>query len=320
MNSRKLITYFNYLASIVFLICIVVYFQRHQDEVQNILKFSQRALGELFLMSLLIIVIYSYKILLTYRFLGLRISNFSWFRIFIISRFINFHVLQGANVYRSFILKKEHNFSYTRSVSLIGGLVWLELVMIFMFTLAVIILPQFYKEHIAAIEILGGLLIVVVALPWVLLQILKLASLRSLVRASWISKLKEILDDLTRLIANRQLLGKYFLASTVIFVLYFLSVRICFQALETPFEEGALALFTAFLFLTRTLNIVPGNIGLAEIGCGLFVNQLGGSVGGGIVVSGVFRILGYGATVFWALFCLKDLWRYGKLKREKFST
>ena len=76
-------------------------------------------------------------------------------------------------------------------------------------------------------------------------------------------------------------------------MLFNLSVYVCFYAIRNPLNLFQTLLFTIVLFLSRSVNLTPGNIGLTELICGYFSQYLGATVGSGIIVSGIIRIVEY---------------------------
>jgi hypothetical protein len=58
---------------------------------------------------------------------GRKLPFWGWFKIFILSTFLNFVLSQVGNVYRAVQLKSEYNVSYTRYVSSFLSFAWMDL-------------------------------------------------------------------------------------------------------------------------------------------------------------------------------------------------
>ena len=77
------------------------------------------------------------------------------------------------------------------------------------------------------------------------------------------------------------------------FTFYVGATYVSFLAIHIQTDVVKSALFTLTLILSRTINIIPGNIGLTELICGCMSQSLGETLGSGVIVSGIFRVIEY---------------------------
>ena len=123
MPSNRLIKIIFQTSVIALCFAIIVRnFNSLNQEINYLTKFSTPKLFALISLLTAIHITACLKLLSILKELGLsKISFFAWFNIYTISRIINIHVTEGANVYRSLKLKKDYDFSYTDSIRGIGN-------------------------------------------------------------------------------------------------------------------------------------------------------------------------------------------------------
>ena len=321
MNTTTIKTFIKYLILLMALFFIITYFKSHQKDLSLFFQLSPTAITKLFILSFSIMLLYSYKVLLIYKSLELKISYLNWLSIFSISRFLNLHFMQGANIYRSVILKKDYNFPYTQSIGLISAYVWLETITILTFSIIVISATAFTENFSIFFKLIVGL-ILLYSSPLILDILIRInKNSRHQYRnnqsipnqaSKYLSALQSFTHHLLAIIKNRPLILNYFYISFITFVMYIVSVNICFTTLNNPLSLGDTTLFTAMLILSRIINIIPGNIGIAEIGCGFLAKILGSNISLGIIISTIFRVLNYCATVLLIIPFLKPFFQYRK--------
>jgi len=275
---------------------IVRYFAANKNEfllIKNISIVNALSLTVLFILTNLTA---SYKMLLILKNLGLKEIKFSkWFKIFAASRFINFHVTQGANLYRIAILKKYYNFSYPKGISMAIYFTWLEIVMILTATL--IYTKLFTNDVDTAIVNIQNLLflgiILILVLPFLINRLFKIYNPQNK-HLAWVKeKLVDIVGSIMLQIRNHQLIKNFTLLSIVSYFLCFAIVYLCFASINIHLRPSQIGMFTATLILSRTVYILPGNLGLAELICGALSQYMGTTLGSGVLVASLFRIMDY---------------------------
>lgn len=80
-----------------------------------------------------------------------------------------------------------------------------------------------------------------------------------------------------------------------------------FKALDLTLSHGQIFLFTVTLLVSRSVNIVPGNLGISEWLCGYLSLAMGGELGRGIMISGILRLIDYLLINTLGIIFIKDL-------------
>lgn len=275
---------------------IVKYFAGHREDLALIKSIQAGHIFTLAGILLAINLIAGYKLLLVLRSLDLKgVHFYSWLKIFIISRFINFHISQGANLYRIVKLKQSFGFPYTKTISMTVFFSWLEIILNLTFSYIIIyfLQRQLNPEYTSALNIILLSIGILLISPVILKNILKLfpAPLQAL---TWIkSKLGDLTSNLSRQMHNLRLLAQYTALTIVMFILFIAAIYISFYSIDIRLNLIQTTLFTLILLLTRLINLTPGNIGLTEVVCGYFSQYLGATMGSGVIVSGIIRIIEY---------------------------
>lgn len=290
----------NILISVIVIITcvtlITVYFLQHRDEFLLIKNFS--LIHIVLILGILAVnnAIHSYRTLIILRNMGLEtIRTFQWLRIFTISRFINFYVTQGANLYRIAKLKKDYNFSYTRSISMTAFFTWLDINFFLLIALicTVVLSGGHGDSYTKSFNALLLTLLTCFFAPFVLKYLFQFLP-SSLKFIDWLKSKFLILTGAFFIeIKKVKTLALYFGLTSIFFFFLAIVIKICFHSLGYDIKPNDLFLFTLIFVLSRTINIVPGNLGLAEIICGYFSEFLGANIGSGIIVSTIIRILNF---------------------------
>jgi uncharacterized protein (TIRG00374 family) len=290
-------------------IFIIKYFMAHTAELKLILNLNLFYITIILLFNLLIHLIASYKMYFVLKKLGLhRISYYQWLKIFSISRFLNFHITQGANVYRSVVLKKEHGFSYTNSISMLTFMGWAESVFILLISCLSIALinKNLSIEGINIFSILLILFIVFLISPFIAQKILRKVSVK-IKYLNWVhSKLDHLSEIVIECIKNTDIIFKIFLLSVLAFACYLTAIHASFEAIGIVLSLDEVILFVVIILLNGIINITPSNIGIMELMCGYLSLSLGGTLGYGIIACSILRVLGYLMVAFLTLLWSKD--------------
>jgi len=275
---------------------ILRHFLLDKEEIHRLTQISFNHQILLIFIYLLIHQLSTLKIFIFLRKLGLRdIKYLDWFKIFIVSRFANLHVTQGANIYRSIKLKKEYDFPYTKSISLIAVFTWFECVIV-LTILAFILLSANNHQTIKGINILSltfGMITLFLALPYVSRYILLRIQPRQ-EKLVWLrERIKDLIESLIKSLHDYKLVLMITLISSITFCILSGWIYICFDAIGTKVNLTFVAIFTTTIIFSRAFNIVPGNIGLRELLCGYLGQAFGWGISPGIIVSGLIRIVEY---------------------------
>lgn len=297
---------------------IIRYFIRHADQLKLLNYITLGDKIALLCVYLFIHQLSAYKIFLILRHLQLKnIRFFSWFKIFTVSRFVNLYITQGANIYRSIKLKMEYAFSYTKSLSLIAVFTWFESLIIFCLLLLITLKNDPHKTigKIAAPFLIFLIIITTIFLPIFLKNALKKISFKNKSLQWAYGRLDEMLRHTTEAIKDIHLVTSFLAVSVITFSFYLVLTAIGFHALNTPMNLVSLAFFTSILLLSRTFNIIPGNLGLQELACGYLGPAIGWDVGSGIMVSGMIRLAEYIVVTLLGMIFAKTLFIHMDAKK-----
>lgn len=292
--SKQLTIILKALAVVICLGLIVRYFSTHSEEINLLKSISPRDI--IFLTGILFVVqaTHCFKLYLLVLPLGLReVPFWRWFGIITVSRFVNQHMLQGAHVYRFLKLKKDYQFSYTKSFGFTIYYLWIETVSLLAVTLLIIGYAHLTSEYTFG-EVLATLAAVLAACligPAVVMFLYQRFGRGRL--AKWDERVADISATILKHVRNPRFLLFYGLITVAFILVYLAAVRIGFTALGVPVSFYQNVLFTVVLILTRMFNIVPANIGVSEVVCGTISEAIDISFGSGILVAGMVRIVNY---------------------------
>lgn len=285
-------------------VIILRYSLGHREELERVLHLRYTDVAIMTALGILIHILMGYKMLLVLRRLGLKdIVYLSWLKIFSVSRFLNFHLLQGGNIYRGIRLKQYYAFSYTDSFGMMAIFTWFDAV--FILSVALLMVIGLDKElslmGINAMIPLAILLIILVVGPFVCRNIFKQLQSRN-PRIAWLyGKLTYLTDSLASNIRDRQVLIPLSLLSVGIFILFVWQISVAFKSTGTAMGLAEVAVFAAITLLSGVINITPSNIGVIEVTYGYLSLILGKTMGSGIIACGILRILGYIIVLFFTV-------------------
>lgn len=224
------------------------------------------------------------------RALGLRsLGMLRWLQIYYVSRALNFVVMQGANLYRILVLKRQYGFSLANSIGVTAYVMWLSglsVLCVGAATLPFILPPTAKSVSLSAALILGATILPV---------LLTLALRGTVERPAWQRRTLEPFAKIVRFFnasyRDPLLNLRVFLLGLVNLLFFAGAIYVGFEALDTGVTLPASVLFSTVFVLTRYVNIVPGNIGLAELVGGLTAEMLGTGFAAGLLVAGVIRVV-----------------------------
>ncbi len=280
----------------VFLTIIAAHLLSHKDEVSVLRHIEPNHIAKIVLVLLFAYLIYSANLFYIIQKLGMHGLKFiEWFKICTVSRFINFHVMQGANVFQGLKLKAEYQFPYTNSLSMITFFGWFQAVWILI--ISTVLIAIFHLDmRIAGAQLLPLMLIsivIILAMPFASEYILSKISFKNS-KMQWVkNKINEITHNFIVFSTDT----RFFIKITTFYILFFICyltiVELCFSALGMDMRIDKAVVYTTVLMLSRTFNVIPGNLGLTELVCGQLSKLLEGKLSYGILVSGLIRITDY---------------------------
>jgi len=305
VNLKKTI---QWLIIFIFAFLIVHYFRKNQDELGLLFRIDAAHLIGIMALTVLTQVSVAFTHFVLLRHMSVKNLGFwEWFQIACVSRFINLHVTQGANIYRSIKLKKQNDVTYTQSIQQLSFLTWVYLLttLIFAGILIGVVRPGLLVGSYPALFILLIATLIVAFLPFAINALLPLLKLND-TRLAWAKgKMDEVMVQLFRFVTNGRLLTVISLLCFAHFLVFLVLVKSAASALGMPMDLSAVAILTTILMISKYFNVVPGNIGITEYLCGIASAALGSSLGGGIMITALLRIADYLLLLVLALLFMK---------------
>lgn len=278
----------------VFVLAIVYFMRKYSADISNLKALTAIDVLVIGCWSLGSYLAYAYAVYIVFIQLGLKgLGPWAWFRIYFVSRLVNFFVTQGGNLYRLLVLKKKYGFSYTNTVGVTGFLIWINAVIAVL--AAVLLLSGMAEDYqVAGISLLVWCLLLLAALVGVPPLVLRLVRQGRKSRLSEFRMAKpffQVAEFFNATLSNTRLLTAITALSVVHFC-FFVGVNyFSFHAIDQQVGIGPVCVFTTALVFTRYINIVPGNLGVSELVGGLMSEQMGIGFSSGLIVSGIVRMV-----------------------------
>jgi hypothetical protein len=225
---------------------------------------------------------------------GSKLPFWGWFRIFILSTFLNMVLSQAGNVYRGVQLKNDYNISYTRYISSYASFAWMDMwINLIIATIIVLFLkPDLQIGPLTAWKVLLAAIIVVVVTP-ILIEILWRRIKFNNTSLSWVhSKLSEVLAVSVSNIKDIAYLAKIVLINLAVLICIAGLLRFCFLVLNIRLNMPAVVVFYALLKISNYVNLTPGNLGIQELAYGFLGTQMGIGMAQSVLVSAFMRLTG----------------------------
>jgi len=216
----------------------------------------------------------------------------TWFRLTSVGQFLNLFVPQLGNVYRAVTLKREYGISYLSYASGLTAFVLLDLQMGFLIALGTIALVERDLElaTIPAIPVLMGVLLLVVAAPYLVLAALDRrrgdgdGKLRGRL-ITLIATMREALHD-------KGFLLRFFAINLLTTAVHVAALRLAFHATGASASLGSLMVLQVFVKMSFVVAITPGNLGINEIVYGVLAHASTSTAEQGVTVALLMRIIG----------------------------
>lgn len=217
----------------------------------------------------------------------------SWFKIFMLGRFLGTLAPQAGNIYRSIYLKQNYQISYTRYASSLFSFFWLDTCfnMIYALIIVLVIKPNLQIGRFSALNFLIIFSSCLILMPLFLTFVFRSVKFRHRY-LSWLQqKTSELLTVTVTSVKDGVYILKIMLTGLIAFINVIILFHICFLSFDISVSLPTLALFYVILKLSTQIIITPGNIGVREIAYGILSEQMGVGMAEGIIVSAVIRIL-----------------------------
>ncbi|MBN1869150.1 MAG: flippase-like domain-containing protein [Candidatus Omnitrophica bacterium] len=292
-NKKKL---FNLAIILLCGIFILYFFNKHKQDF-SIIKNLRWVNGLVITLYVLLLnLLTSVKFLIILKKMGLKdLSISKWFPIFILSRFANCFFSQGTNIYRSYRLKKDFDFPYAKALGVIIFVSWFDVLVMSSFLCVFFYFkPNIFNHSTIPIrQILQSIFLLCLILPFIFV-ITEKHSHKGASKNIWLyQRIHDFSSSILFFVKTPFIFLHLFILTLVIFLIYVFCVDFCLYSLNVSSTKEFSALLSFILLLTRTINIIPGNIGLGELICGATTNAFGYSLGVGIFISAIFRCINF---------------------------
>lgn len=274
---------------------IVQFFNRNREELLVVLEIRPTYVVSLLALCSVYLILHAYRYQVVLEKCSDRQISFgSWFRLFILGRFLNSIFPQAGNVYRSVRLKENYGVTYTRYISACFSLVWMATCFNLLLTLGVIMLanPGLRVGSLPAKQLVLVSAVLFGALPPLVGALLRVLPERGYL--SWLrAKLTEVLQVSVRNLRDGWYMARIIVAGVLVFGQACLIIYMCFQSMGIGVGAAEAVLFYSLLQLSTYVNFTPGNIGVQEIVLGLLAEAMEIGMGAGMLVSGLLRAVNY---------------------------
>jgi len=308
MFSRRR-EYIRVLVLLVSVGIVIAYCLRHQSDLYIIRRLSVRDTALLFLLIASANAIGAYRLFVMLRWLGVRDLAFSkWIRIFAGSRLANYYVPQGTNVCRAIMLKKAYSFSYSESIAATVVLICFDVASVLFVTGLLVLGSSRFESSAGFLFLATGIAAVIplVILPHVIDGLGQPDIPSASGRLAWAA-------DRVRLFSKVLARGMqdiptvaFLSAMTILaYLTALIGAGICLHAFADGISTLDTILLTTAFVLSRTVNIVPGNLGVSELLTGVSAGVLMNEPMYGVMISAIFRIVDF--AVIGAVFLLSTV-------------
>lgn len=294
---------------LILILCIgliIQYFYKNNTDLALITQLNNFDLIRLIIINALIHICVGIEIYFLLRKLNLKkLPWIEWFNIYSATRFLNIHIAQGGNLYRSVQLKNNYNFSYTKTIAFLFLFSILQI--IYSIILALIIIT-FFAEPILIKGIPLNLLLIYALIGSLLLTMLFLKIMKyvnfkhpKLIRINeftqnFVSSIMLILKD-----PKFMLLIIFF--NGLIFFLTALQVLYSMEIVGIKLSLLQASIFIIFTLFSGLVNITPANLGITEFVYGFSAQYFGSTLGKGVIAAGIMRIINYVVIMIFAVVC-----------------
>lgn len=277
------------------IVYIITFFLQNKKDFKIILSASP---GYLIAMTALFVtghIIYSFRFKIVLE----KCSNsplpfWSWFKIFILGRFLGTFASQTGNIYKSISLKKNFAVSYTRYASSLFSFAWLDTCFNLLYAMAIVLMVKadLRIANFKALNLLLLLIAVIATAPLLLEFGFRQLNFRNRY-LSWLhEKLSEMLKVSVSSLSDPTYIFKIVLTGIIALINAVALFYLCFKSLAINVTLPSLALFYVVLKLSAQIIITPGNLGVRELAFGILSDQMNIGMAQGLIVSAIIRILG----------------------------
>lgn len=216
----------------------------------------------------------------------------SWVRIVVIGQFLNLIIPQLGNVYRARILKREHGLPYAHYARGLVAFVWLDTVFsLALCSLLVMVLTPDLTLHDIPVGLAVGLgTVAVVVVPLTAARVLRRVQPGDTRIERARAFANHLLDGMHQFVQSPARVAGYAGWSLLVTAEQVASLWLCFRVVGVDLSVSLAAVFQILTKLSGQLIVIPGNLGLMELGFGVLSSGADNvTASNGVAAALVFR-------------------------------
>ena len=284
--------------------CFFIYLnlKENQNLINNIFNFELSKILKIILFCILSIIIYSKLILMTLRHIcNLKILNRKWRLIYFNSQFLNSIPFLGI-LYRAKQLKNL-NLSYDKFFAVYLMITWLYLFLtLLIISFEILILIPNYKFmniNLYYLSLIGC--IFVITIPLISIKIIQFIFKKYLIKKNYLSKIKSLLliFDLTK--HDTKFLRNFIIFFIFLHIFEFLIFFELLTGLSLELNFYKSYLIFVGMSLIDTINILPQNILISDIGYGFITKYAEEGFQLGVMTKLYLRFMIFISSIFIAI-------------------
>jgi len=285
---------FRILAFLLLIAAIAYFMRKYSADISNVRNLSWTSIGLISIWSFASYTTYAYAVYIVLVDLGLKgLRPVGWIRIYYVSRLVNFFVMQGGNLYRLIMLKKNYGFSYTNSIGVTAFLIWIN-ASVALLSSAIMLSTFDESFDLYGISLRAwciALLLAAITVPLIASSAGRMMRRPANELHRFARPILVIAEFFVETIKKKTFFAKVTALSAAHYFLFIGVNYVSFTAIGVPLDLPVVCLYTTALVFTRYINVVPGNLGVSELVGGLVSEQMGVGFGNGLVVAGIVRIV-----------------------------
>tara|TARA_A100001015_G_scaffold61549_1_gene67776 strand:- start:895 stop:2700 length:1806 start_codon:yes stop_codon:yes gene_type:complete len=288
INGKRILSFKYFLNYIILIVFFLFFFKNFNEKLFYSLNINYNNSIYIFIVSLISLLIISYRILLTCNFFTPhRLKFSSWHREFCKSQIMNYLIPFSGIVYRGYLLKKSIKLSYLNYTKILIYLNILELFLIF----SLVTTLYFYFN--IGFQTLLVMFIILITCSYLI--IIKNFDLLKFSFLNKIKKFKQFFPQNKNILNLKETLQITFFTILKILFNYILFLTI-FLLIDIDMNYFEILVLTLINQIFEPIKITPQNIGLTELAFALFFSSVNNEpiVGSYIkIIHRSFEILNY---------------------------
>ena len=292
--------------TLIVILCIFFtyeYFKDNKKIAETIYNISYSNIIILITMSVTMIFLYAYLMLnILRKIYYIKIPTHKWLLIYFNSQFLNSIPLLGI-FYRANQLKKfDLNYDKFFGIYIMINWFWLFLSLLLFGIETIFILKDMYYFNINISTILLFLSLIFFLIPLITAKLLKIMMKNIFFKDKYLFiRLKKLIDLFFDALKNKKLLKSFFLIFIGIHIVEFFIINNLVISINNSVTLDQSYLLFMGNTLIDTLNVVPQNLVISEIGMGILTDKMNYDFEFGIIIKLYLRFIVFFSSVFLAI-------------------